>query len=133
MAVSDISTDDTSNEGFNALPPPEGWPNGRTDVEVIRREISKLADKGKNVLLVGHGYGGWLATESASPELQQSTRLMEGKVGVVIGIFYISGYILPKGLSIESFFSPQGDASPPPPFATLHVSGELPGACVTVG
>ncbi|KAL9119005.1 MAG: hypothetical protein Q9187_004439 [Circinaria calcarea] len=119
-AVSGVSADDISNPEFDAPPPTQGWPDGYSDAEVVRREIEKLADQGKKILLVGHSYGGWLATESAIPELQHQARTKEGKEGGVVGIFYVSGYILPKGQSIDSFFSPQGDATPPPPFVMLH-------------
>ena len=121
-AVSDVSADDTSNAVFDALPPTQGWPDGYSDAKVVKHEIEKLAGEGKKILLVGHSYGGWLATESATPELQYQARTKEGKGGGVVGIFYVSGYILPKGQSIDSFFSPNGDATPPPPFVTLHVS-----------
>ena len=67
----------------------------------------------------------WVSTENATPELRFSARAKEGKSGGVFGIFYISGYILPVGQSIHSFFYPQGDSTPLSPFVTLHVSEVL--------
>ncbi|MCJ1238423.1 hypothetical protein MMC14_006412 [Varicellaria rhodocarpa] len=66
----------------------------------------------------------WVSTENATPELRFSARAKEGKSGGVFGIFYISGYILPVGQSIHSFFYPQGDSTPLSPFVTLHKPGK---------
>lgn len=120
MNVSQASPQATSEIDPHA--PPSGWPTGYTDAEVIKAAIRKQADAGKKVILAGHSYGGWLATESATPELRLDARAAQGQSGGIIGIFYISGYVLPQGQSIDSFFSPQGDETPLPPFVRLHVS-----------
>ena len=73
------------------------------NAEVVRREVSKLADEGKSVLLIGHSYGGWLATQSANPELERQIRVQRGEEGGALGIFFISGHVLPNGQSIGSF------------------------------
>lgn len=122
MQISDVSALDASNPEFQALAPPHGWADGYTDAEAIRQKVETLSDEGKQVILVGHSYGGWVATESATLDLHFRERSKNGRSGGIIGIFYISGYILPVGQSTDSFFSPQGDATPLPPFVKLGVS-----------
>lgn len=119
MAVSDVTPRDASR--INPTPPFGGWPNGFTDTDCIKSQLRKLVESGAHVLLVGHSYGGWVATESAVPELRAQTRKANRQKGGVIGIFYLSGYILPVGQSVDSFFSPQGDNTPPPSFVKLYV------------
>lgn len=120
MEVSAASPYDLTH--LDSRPPPAGWPNGFTDAEVIKAEIRTLVNAGRTVLLIGHSYGGWVATESAAPELRLRNRAAKGQTGGIVGIFFISGYVLPAGQSIHTFFSPQGDDSPLPPFVKLHVS-----------
>ena len=120
--VSDVSADDTINPEFDVYPPNHGWPNGHRDVKLMRHEIEKLSDKGKKVILVGRSYEGSLATEAAGPELQLQMRASQGKLGGTAGWFYVSGYMLPRGQSIDSFLSPDGDATTPPPSVKLQVS-----------
>lgn len=121
-AILNASAAEVSNPVFNELPPPEGWPNGYDDVKTIQAEAERLAESGKKVLLAGHSYGGWVVQQAAIPELQLQTRSQNGKEGGVVGIFFMSAVILPEGYSIDSYSSPQGDATPLPPYITLHVS-----------
>ena len=122
MSVLNVSTYDPNNPIFDIAQPAEGWPNGYEDSNRTRQEIELASNHGYEVMLVAHSYGGWVATQAALPELQRDVRRRRGKRGGVVGIFYISGLILPEGHSINSYFSPQGDETPPPPFSMLHVS-----------
>lgn len=124
MMVSEACPDNADDPAFDALPTDGTWPDGVSDAEVIREEIDGLVSKGLDVLLLGHSYGAWVATEAAESKLLRSTRTNKGATGGIIGMFYIAGYILPQGQSIHEFFSPQGDATPLPPFVTLHVSNK---------
>lgn len=97
------------------------FPNGYDDVRTVQSSVYALADAGHRILLVGHSYGGFLATECAIPDLQYRNRQARKEQGGVVGLFYITGAILSKGQSMESFFKPPGEDPPLPPFVARHV------------
>lgn len=59
------------------------------DASHFRNVISKLADQGKDIVLLPHSYGGIVANESAKG-LLKSDRLKAGKTGGIIEIVNIS-------------------------------------------
>lgn len=81
-----------------------------------------IVEEGENVVLFGHSSGGFVATESATPELQAKNRKAKGLAEGVIGIFYTCAFVIPVEESIHNFFQPK-DGSPPvaPHFSKFHV------------
>ncbi|KAJ9295062.1 hypothetical protein DTO271G3_6232 [Paecilomyces variotii] len=132
--LSKLNVGDVNNPDFDREPPEGGYPTEADDAEVIIELLKKLIDdEGKWVLLVGHSSGGWVATESAKPELQAATRKSEGKEGGIIGIFYMGAFIIPVGESVHSFFQPKDGPVVVPPFMTFHKHGPAGLGTITDG
>lgn len=55
----------------------------------------KLADEGRDLVVVGHSYGG-VVTSCAVERLSKDARVKEGKTGGVIKVVYISAFALDK-------------------------------------
>lgn len=66
-----------------------------------------VCDRGRDVLLLGHSSGGWVATEVARPDLQAPARKARGLGGGVVGILYAGAFVIPVGESIHSFVQPK--------------------------
>ena len=66
------------------------------DAKFIRETTQKLADDGKDIVLVMHSYGGFPGTESANG-LTRRQREQEGKEGGVISLFYIAASLPIEG------------------------------------
>ena len=75
--------------------------------------ITKLADEGKDIVLLPHSYGGMVANESAKG-LLKSERAANGKPGGIVRIVYISAVVPLEGnstadlaveLSLDDFIS----------------------------
>lgn len=112
-----------SNPDFDLGPPAEGYPQGKEDAQAVLSVLQPLVDSGKNVLIIAHSSGGWVATEVARPELQAKTRASTGLPGGIIGILYMGAFVIPVGESVNSYFQPKdGQAPVAPPFMTFHVS-----------
>lgn len=67
------------------------------DVEVIRQPIEEEADKGQNVILLMHSYGGVPGTE-ACKGLDKNTRARGGKKGGVTRLIYCTAFMLQEGM-----------------------------------
>lgn len=119
-----LNVGDVTNPDFDNGPPPEGYPQGEQDVEAIHSVLRPLIEEqSKKVIILGHSSGGWSATQSAVPELQLKTREKNGLKGGVIGVFYMGAFVIPVGLSVDSFFKLAiGGEFVPPPFLTFYVS-----------
>lgn len=92
--------------------------------------LQLLIEKGKNVLLISHSSGGWVATEVVRLELQAKVRAEKGLSGGFNGIFYNGAFVIPLDESVSSFFQPKDGIFVTPPFMKFHVSStryfELP-------
>jgi hypothetical protein len=75
------------------------------DAAFISAEVSKHANEGRDVVLVGHSYGGVPATESTRG-LSKLERQQRGNPGGLMRIAYISCIILPVGESDASVIMP---------------------------
>jgi len=64
-------------------------PSMYDDAAFIANEVEKLADGGKDVVLVGHSYGGVPVTESTK-SLGKQERLQNGKTGGIVRIAYMT-------------------------------------------
>jgi hypothetical protein len=89
------------NPDFSVPPPSAGHPPHSADSDFVKALLKTLVEEqGKKVLLVAHASGGWSATEAAVPEFQPAQRKKEGKMGGVIGIFYVTGFLVEMGESV---------------------------------
>lgn len=123
----DTTTSPSGQPDFNNPPPPEGYPQPADDALVINELLNKLVEKeGKNVVLVGHSSGGFVATYVARSKYQRKVRQEKNLAGGVIGIFYVCAFLVTPGNSVHSFFQPK-DGSPDvvPPYCQFHVSIHL--------
>lgn len=71
------------------------------DTETVLQEslLPLIEDEGKEVVIVMHSYGG-VPGSSAARGLGKVQRVGEGKTGGVVGLIYISGFVLPGGASV---------------------------------
>jgi alpha-beta hydrolase superfamily lysophospholipase len=73
---------------------PGPLPTMYDDANSINSAVSKLADEGKEVILVAHSYGGAPATQSLKG-ISKADRKRAGKAGGVIRIAYLTA-LVPK-------------------------------------
>jgi pimeloyl-ACP methyl ester carboxylesterase len=76
--------------------PPEEPATLEDDAVFFRGLIEKLADQGKDVVVVAHSYGGIIATEAAKGAAK-ADRQASGKQGGIVKIVYLSAIVLPEG------------------------------------
>ncbi|KAI0110724.1 alpha/beta-hydrolase [Nemania sp. FL0031] len=120
-----LNVGDINNPDFDREPPEGGYPQGTDDTDTILSILRRLVlEEGKRVLIVGHSYGGWVATNAARPELQEKTRKTQGLAGGVIGIFYIGAFVIPVGESVHSFFQPKDGTFMVPSYLEFHKLGQ---------
>lgn len=117
-----LNVGDISKPDFDREPPSGGYPQGEADTEVILNVLRPVVDRGKEILIIAHSSGGWVATEAARPELQAKSRKDKGLTGGIIGILFMGAFIIPVGESIHSFFQPKDGPFHTPPFMRFHVS-----------
>lgn len=72
------------------------------DAAFIRKTTTSLVNEGKDVLMVMHSYGGIPGTESTKGLLKKE-REIEGKKGGIVGLVYMTAFLLPEGQSVGSF------------------------------
>ncbi|KAL9123647.1 MAG: hypothetical protein Q9175_008320 [Cornicularia normoerica] len=120
-----MNVGEISNPDYDRDPPPNGYPQPADDAKVLNKLLSQLiTDSGKHVLLVGHSAGAFTATMVAIPELQAKPRKVKGALGGIIGLFYESGFMIPVGESVHSFFQPKdGSEAVIPPYCQFHKHG----------
>jgi hypothetical protein len=73
--------------GLKEGPRPEGPHTMADDAAYIAKIVEKLADEGKDVVVVGHSYGGVPVTESVKG-LDKPTRQRQGKKGGIVRLGY---------------------------------------------
>ncbi|KAI9708237.1 MAG: hypothetical protein M1820_004191 [Bogoriella megaspora] len=69
------------------------------DTDVVRDAILILLDEGKDVLVVAHSYGG-IPAGGAAKGLGKGQRKKEGKKGGVIGMVYVSAFVVPENVGL---------------------------------
>ncbi|KAL8650499.1 MAG: hypothetical protein Q9226_005117 [Calogaya cf. arnoldii] len=73
------------------------------DAIAIRQQILPLIeDHQKDLLLFCHSYGG-IPCGGAATGLSAQARLRDGKAGGIIGLVYMSAFIVPEGSSLRDF------------------------------
>ncbi|KAL8729374.1 MAG: hypothetical protein Q9166_004767 [cf. Caloplaca sp. 2 TL-2023] len=71
-----------------------------TDAAAVRTQIlSLLDDEHKDVILVCHSYGG-IPGAGAASGLSKRARVQEGKESGVLGLVYVSGFVVPEKKSL---------------------------------
>ncbi|KAI0897684.1 Alpha/Beta hydrolase protein [Annulohypoxylon nitens] len=118
-----LNVGDINNPDFDREPPPEGYPQGEDDTEVILNILNSVINRGKEVLIIGHSSGGWVAAQAARPELQVKSRKDKGLTGGIIGILFVGAFIIPVGESVHSFFQPKDGTFVTPPYMRFHKHG----------
>ncbi|OIW35132.1 alpha/beta-hydrolase [Coniochaeta ligniaria NRRL 30616] len=76
------------------------------DAAAIRSAVLRLADEGKEVVLVVHSYGG-LAGAVAVEGLGWKQRAKQGKIGGVTMFIYLAAFVTPLGKSIKEMLGGQ--------------------------
>ncbi|KAJ5282005.1 hypothetical protein N7478_007377 [Penicillium angulare] len=79
-----------------AEPPSKELPD---DVASLRDVLVKLADEGRDLVVVAHSYGGVVAS-CAVDGLSKQAREKDGKSGGVIKVIYLAAFALDKGQSL---------------------------------
>ncbi|KAJ5937089.1 hypothetical protein N7466_003539 [Penicillium verhagenii] len=112
------------NPDYDRGPGPDGLPSDYEDVAMVNKVLERLIkEESKEVLLVAHSAGGWVATQAAIPELQRKTRQENGQSGGLIGLFYYSAFVIPVNESINSFFQPKDGSFIVPPWLKFYKHG----------
>jgi len=121
--LSKLNVGDIANPRFDLEPPANGYPQGDDDTKVVTEALRDLVEvREKRVLLLAHSAGGWVATQSAIPQLQVNGRQEKGLKGGICGIFYFGAFIIPVGESIHSYFQPKDGSVYIPPWLQVFVS-----------
>ncbi|KAJ7719923.1 Alpha/beta hydrolase fold-1, partial [Mycena metata] len=79
------------------------------DAAAIAALASRLVDKGKDVVLVPHSYGGVPACEAAK-RLAKTVREKEGKAGGIVRIVFVSAVVPKEGESLRDVMGAAVDA-----------------------
>ena len=75
------------------------------DAASIHAELEKLADEGKEIVVIGHSYGG-IPVSEAQKGLSLEERRKEGKKGGVVRLGYLTAFVPPVGISCATSFPP---------------------------
>lgn len=97
------ATEGVTYPSVGAEPPNKGLNH---DAAAVRATIEKLADEGKEVVLIVHSYGG-LVGQNAVSGLGYKQRAAAGKKGGVIMFVYLTAFVVPKGNSIKAMLGGQ--------------------------
>jgi hypothetical protein len=84
---------------------PEEPASLQDDAVFFRNIIEKLADQGKDIVVVMHSYGGVVGSEAVKG-VAKAERQKSGKLGGAIKLVYVTAVVLPVGVSMTS---EQGD------------------------
>ena len=71
------------------------------DAQAIQAVTSKVADEGKDVVLILHSYGGVPGTESAHGVTKKELEAL-GKKGGVVALLYVTAFLVGAGKSLWS-------------------------------
>lgn len=76
-------------------------PSMHDDSAFVAREVEKLANDGKDVVLIGHSYGGGPISQSTKG-LSKKERRAQGKSGGVVRLAYMTAVVPALGQSAQS-------------------------------
>ncbi|KAI0901463.1 alpha/beta-hydrolase [Annulohypoxylon nitens] len=74
------------------------------DAAFIAKEVTGLADEGKDVVLIGHSYGG-IPVSQSTKGLTKAERQKQGKKGGIIRLAYMTALVPPLGSSSVDMIS----------------------------
>lgn len=103
------------------------------DAAVLAQEVETLADEGKDVIIIGHSYGGVPMTQ-ASKGLGKEERRALSKPGGIVRLGYMSAIVPAHGQSAREAISVVPAEQHPPidvdvsPRSPLFLSGEFAGS-----
>lgn len=86
------------------------------DAAAVRAEIEVHANQGRQIIVVGHSYGGLVIAEAVKG-LGYKQRKAENKTGGVTLVVYLAAFVTPKGASILKMLGGQ-----PLPWMNFQVS-----------
>lgn len=69
------------------------------DVQHLRNEILKWTEQGREVVVIAHSYGG-IPGQAAPQGLSRQDYEKQGKKGGVIGLIFLSAFIIPYGVQL---------------------------------
>ena len=69
------------------------------DADIVRNAILPVLDQGKDVLVLAHSYGG-IPAGGAVKGLSKVQREKEGEKAGVIGLVYVSAFVVPGDVSL---------------------------------
>lgn len=101
----EISIPHLPSVGLKTGPREGTLPSMSDDAALISREIERLADEGKDVIVLCHSYGGVPATESVKG-LTKEERSMQGKKGGVVRLAYMTAMAPAVGVSATGVMPP---------------------------
>jgi pimeloyl-ACP methyl ester carboxylesterase len=96
-------TEAVAYPSVGAEPPIKGLAD---DTAALRATLQKLADNGKEIVLIVHSYGG-LVGQNAVEGLGFKQRQAAGKQGGVINLVYMAAFVVPKGATIKELLGGQ--------------------------
>lgn len=70
------------------------------DVTAVRSAVVAAADKGSDVYILMHSYGGFPGSEAAQG-LDKASRAREGKKGGIAKMIYMTAFAVPEGVTLE--------------------------------
>lgn len=92
--------------------------NMTDDANAIQAVATKIADDGRDIVLVMHSYGGIPGTESAHG-LAKKDREAAGQKGGIVALFYVAALLVQPGMSLGSTL---GAGSGVPDYVKVDVS-----------
>ncbi|EUC34081.1 hypothetical protein COCCADRAFT_25762 [Bipolaris zeicola 26-R-13] len=96
-------TEAVAHPSVGAEPPNKGLAD---DAAALRSTLQRLADDGKDIVLLVHSYGG-LVGQNAVEGLGYKQRQAMGKKGGVIILVYLADFVAPKGATIKAMLGGQ--------------------------
>lgn len=76
------------------------------DAIAVRQQMLPLIDAGQSVVIVCHSYGG-IPGGGAAHNLSKSFREKQGKQGGVIGLIYMTSFVVPRDHSLLNYLGGQ--------------------------
>jgi pimeloyl-ACP methyl ester carboxylesterase len=79
-------------------------PSMYDDAAVVAKEVEKLADQGRDVILIAHSYGGGPISQSTKG-LSKEERKAQGKSGGIVRLAYMTAVVPAVGQSAQNVLS----------------------------
>ena len=91
---------------------PSTAPSMYDDAAAIAHEVEKLADQGKDVVLIGHSYAG-IPMSQCAKSLSKTERTQKGQSGGIVHLAYLAALVPPQGGSAASLLGGLGEGKRP--------------------